>query len=313
MKKISKKYLFLVLILISQFSFSQFYNYNNDYYENDVILEVGGGIGIMNSLTDIGGKKGIGKKFIKDLNLNYTKFSSSYYVGAMFREVFGLRLEATFGKVEAWDSILYKYKSDKDARFRYNRNLNFRSSISEFALIGEFHPLMLKDYIDFPPPRFSPYLMAGIGMFNFNPQAYYQGNWISVQPLSLEGQNFKEYPDRKQYKLSAMSYPIGLGVKYEISNLLVARLELNHRFTSTDHLDDVSADSYIDPALFDKYLSPYNASLAKALYDRHAEINPAYVPTPNYTGMKRGNSKDNDAFFTVNLKIGITLGREVRK
>ena len=37
---------------------------------NYLLFEIGGSIGLMNCLTDIGGNKGLGKKSIKDINVN---------------------------------------------------------------------------------------------------------------------------------------------------------------------------------------------------------------------------------------------------
>ena len=42
------------------------YSYDDDlYYDNRVTYELGGSIGTMNCLTDLGGRKGVGKGFIK--------------------------------------------------------------------------------------------------------------------------------------------------------------------------------------------------------------------------------------------------------
>ena len=54
---------------------AQYYYYNDRYYDNDVVMEIGATFGIMNAFTDLGGKKGIGKSFIKDLNWKNSKCS----------------------------------------------------------------------------------------------------------------------------------------------------------------------------------------------------------------------------------------------
>lgn len=58
----------LCSLVFSQSVKAQYYFYNDKYYDNAVVMELGASFGVMNSLTDLGGKKGIGKKFIKDLN-----------------------------------------------------------------------------------------------------------------------------------------------------------------------------------------------------------------------------------------------------
>ncbi len=298
-----------MLILQGQKAQSQYYYYNDKYYDNGFIIEIGGGVGGINCLTDLGGKKGVGKRFIKDVNWGNTQLCTNVYAGVMIGDVFGIRLEGMFGKVKAYDSILSKYKTDGATMGRYYRNLNFRSNVREFAIIAEFHPLMLQDFMDREPPRLSPYILAGIGRFNFDPETYYQGQWVRLSPLRLEGQGFAEYKDRTVYHLSATSFPVGLGVRYELSDMFVARFEVNHRFTSTDYLDDVSKGEYVDPSLFSNYLSGNEAFLATQLYNRHAELDPNYTPV---VGDIRGKSKNNDSYFTFNLKLGITLGRKGR-
>jgi len=304
-----KGFVVLLFILWAGKANAQYYYYNDKYYDNGFIIEIGGGVGGINCLTDLGGKKGVGKRFIKDINWGNTQLCTSIYAGVLIGDIFGVRLEGTFGKVKAYDSILSKYKTDAATKGRYYRNLNFRSNISEFAIIAEFHPLMLQDFVNKEPPLFSPYILAGIGRFNFDPETYYQGRWIRLSPLRLEGQGFAEYKDRTVYHVSATSFPVGLGVRYEVNEKVVARFELSHRFTSTDYLDDVSRGQYVDPSLFANYLSGNDAFLATQLYDRHAELDPNYVPV---AGDIRGKSKNNDAYFTFNLKVGFTLGRTAR-
>jgi hypothetical protein len=167
---------------------------------------------------------------------------------------------------------------------------------------------MFRDYEDVDPPRISPYVVFGIGYFSFEPQAKLNGQWYSLQPLRTEGQGFKEYPDRKPYELSQINFGIGAGVKYEINTLFNARLEVNHRILRTDYLDDVSKE-YIDPTLFYNYLPVNRAAIAEQLANRKGELNPNDATS---TGDQRGDPKDNDAYFTIQLKFGFMFGRQTR-
>ncbi|MBL0054924.1 MAG: hypothetical protein IPP31_01795 [Chitinophagaceae bacterium] len=87
-----------------------FYYYDDKYYDSPLIFEVGGSIGVINCLTDIGGRKGIGKKFVKDINWGKTQFAGGITLGALYRDAIGLRLEYTFGTVTAEDKVLEKVK-----------------------------------------------------------------------------------------------------------------------------------------------------------------------------------------------------------
>src|SRR5436190_2488832 len=296
---------FLLVFIVLSFSSlkAQYYYYNENYYEKEVNFELGGSVGFMNCLTDLGGKKGIGKGFIKDLNGKNKNLSYSIFATATYHYILGLRLEATFGKVEASDSILKPIAASTFGR--YERNLSFRSPITEIQLSLEFHPIYLKVDYDKDPSLLSPYLIGGIGYFSFNPQAKLGNQWHDLQPLRLEGQGFAEYPTHKEYKLSQMNLLFGCGLKYEINQMLNARLEIVQRKLFTDYLDDVSTE-YINPDLFPNYLTPVQASIATQLHDRQGELSPSHITTPGY---QRGDPKDNDSYFSLQAKISFMIGR----
>jgi hypothetical protein len=155
---------------------------------------------------------------------------------------------------------------------------------------------------------FSPYVLAGVALFQFNPQAVYEGNWVDLNPLKTEGQGFRNYHDRSVYRLTQAAIPMGLGLRYEASALLNLKIELVHRFLFTDYLDDVSKN-YIDPAAFDANLKPDQATIARKLADRRAELDPSFI---GKEGEKRGNSLNNDSYFSLTLKLGIILNRKRR-
>jgi hypothetical protein len=305
MKRISSGIVLFFILQLSVYSpvSAQYYFYDGKYYESDLVFEAGGSVGLMNSLTDLGGKKGIGKGFIKDLNGKNYKPSFSVFGTFTYKYIIGLRLEATFGKLQAYDSILKPVAASTFGR--YERNLSFRSPVIDIQATLEFHPLFLKVDLEKDPPVLSPYILGGIGYFNFNPQAKLDGNWVNLQPLRTEGQGFSEYPARKPYKLSQINIPFGAGLKYEINSFLNVRFEIVHRILSTDYLDDVST-AYINPGLFANYLSPAQAAIAARLQDRGAELNPGHITIPDY---ERGDPSDNDAFFSIQAKISLVFGR----
>ncbi|MBC7874877.1 MAG: hypothetical protein H7Y01_12820, partial [Ferruginibacter sp.] len=283
----------LCFLLSSQPLEAQYYYYNNKYYANAMVFEFGGTFGVMNSLTDLGGKKGQGKKFLRDLNWKNAKPSFGVYVLAMHQDKIGLRLEGTVGEVSAYDTILKSVRTTTGGR--YERNLSFKSKISDFQLALEIYPLLFFNYDDQDPPAFSPYAVIGAGYYSFDPKAKLNGLWYALQPLRTEGQGFREYPGRTPYKLSQLNISAGAGVKYEINSLLNARLELNHRILNTDYLDDVST-SYIDHHLFSTYLPVHLAGVAQQLYNRKGELNPGDATRP---GDQRGSAEHDDSFFTI--------------
>ncbi len=279
------------------------FSYEDDlYYDNRVTYELGGSIGTMNCLTDLGGRKGVGKGFIKDLNVGKSQFSGGIFLSAAYRYAVVLRAEATWGIIKADDKILEGVKGTTLGR--YDRNLSFKSTIYEVMLAAEIHPRYFKKYKKGEKlPRFSPYLMGGIGYFSFNPKAKLNDLWIELQPLSTEGQGFSEYPNRKEYRLKQLNFPVGAGFKYKLSPLFNFSAECVYRILHTDYLDDVST-RYIDQNVFSNHFTGEQLFQVLSLNDRQKELNPTHVPLKNDI---RGNPDNNDVYFTINIKLGVVF------
>ena len=296
----------MCMAAIAVYSTQAQYYYNEDYYEGDVIFDIGISPGVMNCLTDIGGKDGTGKKFLEDINWKNTKPCFSLYAAAIYRYAFTAALTVTYGSVQAYDSLLRNGATSEQGR--HKRNLSFKSSIAEVRLSMEAHPVYIFNwYTEGRAPRISPYLSAGLGFFHFNPKAAYKGRWYELQPLHTEGQDFPGSA-KTGYSLNQINMAIGGGVRYELSNSLNLHLEVIYRKLFTDYLDDVST-SYADPSLFFKYLPPELVGVAYHLADRRGELDPSHIPA---AGGIRGDSRNKDAFFSIQLKVGIVLGRTSR-
>lgn len=273
-------------------------------------IEVGINIGPSFFLGDLGGNRGIGTRFIKDVNFSLTKIMKGVFISVYPNEWIGVRAAAQIGQLEGNDAII-NTKGVAEL-WRKQRNLDFKTNISEAYLAAEVYPLMLlnagnEDY----KPRIRPYGVIGVGVFHFNPQGSLtdaNGNktWYYLKPLHTEGEGFPEYPDRKEYSLTQINIPMGFGFKYYVSERVTISMELLLRKSFTDYIDDVSTN-YIDPNLFDKYLTPQNAIIARKISDKmYGIVTPSvsrYAP-----GTQRGNPNQNDTYFTTFLKFGIRLG-----
>lgn len=276
------------------------YNYTDDpYFASDYTFELGASIAMMNCFTDLGGRKGNGKNSFTDVNFRNSQFAGSVYFIASYRYFISVRFEGTFGRVKASDNVLKRISTSSP--YRYQRNLSFRSSINEIMLVGEIHPMYFKKFIKGQElPRYSPYLVTGIGYFSFNPKAKINKSWIDLKPLSTEGEGFSEYPDRKPYKLKQINFPLGVGVRYKVSPAINASVECVSRILNTDYLDDVSTN-YIDKEIFSKYFTGSKLTDALRLNDRKHEIDPSLTTAINE---QRGNPNKNDSYFTINFKVG---------
>lgn len=295
--------LLLFLTIFSINSFSQSISTANGK------LEVGIGLGPMFFLGDLGGSYGIGKDFIKDVDLPLTKISKGLYLNFYPTEWLGLRVAGNLGHLQG-DDAQAPSKGGAE-RYRLKRNLKFESKISEAYAAIEIYPTVFFEQYGGLEHKIRPYFLAGAGIFHFNPKAAYNEpgggtTMIALKPLRLEGQGFAEYPDRKEYSLTQKEFLAGGGVKYYLTESMYVGFEILHRKTFTDYIDDVST-KYINPALFNTYLTADQVPIARQLYFRENLINPG-VSRPNPSvNEQRGDPKDNDAFFSSILRLGWRL------
>jgi hypothetical protein len=271
--------------------------------------EIGVTVGPMVFLGDLGGHAGKGTTFLKDYNMAETKLSIGGYFTAYPMPWLGLRLSLNYGTIQGSDADIKEKGGDEDTR--YNRNLNFRSTILEGTGMIEFYPtVFLEDDPEDVTGRLRPYGVLGLGMFHFNPQGSYHAPngdtyWVDLRPLHTEGEGFAEYPDRKEYSLTQMNIPMGAGIKYYLSDNVNISFEIIHRKTFTDYIDDVST-KYIDPSLFALHLSASQAVIATAMANKSPL---ATTPGSGYNpGNKRGDPTQKDAYFTAGFKLGIRIG-----
>lgn len=263
--------------------------------------EVSFGIGPMFFLGDLGGSAGIGRPFVKDLDFPMTKFGISVYGTYYPSEWLGFRVALNQGTISANDAEApNKGGAEVD---RLQRNLSFKSSVTEAYVAAEIYPTVFFEQYDGLIGKFRPYGVIGAGMFRFNPKAQdVNGEWVKLKPLRLEGQGMAEYPTRKEYKLIQAEIPMGFGFKYYLKENMYVGLEILHRQTFTDYLDDVST-GYIDPVYFNQYLSAGDAAKARRLYYRgtyqSAVSNPGNIQT-----FQRGDPTENDAFFSTFVRFG---------
>tara|TARA_B100000963_G_scaffold361607_1_gene398073 strand:- start:2427 stop:3251 length:825 start_codon:yes stop_codon:yes gene_type:complete len=195
---------------------------------------------------------------------------------------FGLNLSLKRSIIQAKDS------SSEDL-FNKNRDLDFRSSVTDLSLLFEFNfqPYSSRD----SEYNNSFFIYSGISRFNFNPQRQSEnGFWYNLRPLNTEGQGSDFYPGRKPYDLSTFAIPVGIGYKVNIIEYLTLSFHMSWRFTFTDYLDDVST-SYVEPSV----QSPLTLDLSD-------NLNESYP-----VGFQRGdpNNFDKYGFFGISILYSI--------
>lgn len=292
-----------LLLTFYQPAFSQSLTFGNPG------IEVGLNIGPMNFLGDVGGNYGKGRRFLKDNNFEFFRLMKGAYVTASLAPAISARFAINFGRLEGHDSAINGKGGMEEAR--RVRDLGFRSNLFEAYVAAEIYPTV---FFESDPTdvwhKIRPYGILGIGMFKFNPQAQYidpsgRKTWVDLQPLRTEGQGMAEYPDRKAYKLTEIAIPFGAGVKYYVTEKFHVGLEVMHRFTFTDYIDDVSTN-YIDEKLFAKYLPAKQVPIALQMSDRQTNGYTALSrpDVQRVAGEQRGNPKQNDSYFSFGLKLG---------
>ncbi|MBZ5857381.1 outer membrane beta-barrel protein [Flavihumibacter profundi] len=290
----------LLAIAFTQTSFSQIGIFNE--------FEAGVTFGPSNFLGDLGGTKGRGMGFLKDNNFSQTHLMVGAHLTGYVNPLFAMRLAVNYGTITGADEIIKSQGGLEEAR--KFRNSDFRSRILEGFIAAEIYPTVLYEYDpEEVYKKIRPYGLLGVGVFNFNPQGTdpLTGQWVNLKDLSTEGQGFAEYPDRKPYKTTQLNIPMGIGVKYFINDNTSVSLEVIHRKTFTDYIDDVST-TYIDPDLFDKYfgIGSQKAQLARRMAnksDQGSNTSAGYGP-----GDKRGTATNKDAYYSFGFKVSFRLG-----
>lgn len=134
--------------------------------------------------------------------------------------------------------------SDDIVGFRPERGLAFNSKVNDFAFLAEFN--FFDYWTGSNRNYFTPYLVAGISIFNFNS---YAPDGVALQPLQTEG---------VAYNSLSWSIPFGIGIKYSLTKRIGITLEWIMHKAFTDYIDDihglypepsdaVSDYSYTDP------------------------------------------------------------------
>jgi hypothetical protein len=235
--------------------------------------------------------------YFGDLNtrakFNRPKMAGGIFFRKNFSNYIAARVSANYARVGYSDT----YNTFNE--FMRRRNLSFNSNIWELALQGDFN------FYRFLPGetgmQFTPYVTLGVGVFSYDPFAYLQGEKYNLRPLGTEGQGSAAYPDRKPYSSMAFSIPFGVGMKYAINDRINLGVEVVHRFTNTDYLDDVSK-TFVEETVFPRNPdgSPTPALL---LSDRSYETGPPI----GGKGIQRGNSQQKDQFVTATFFISFNL------
>ena len=183
--------------------------------------------------------------------------------------------------------------------FRLTRNLSFKSNLFEATTRLEFNFFELNRLR--PEDWFSPFIFIGINALYFNPKAYYNGEWVELQPLGTEGQQFAELNGIDPYHRLQVAVPIGGGFKFALGKKITVGIEASWYKLFTDYLDDVS-NKYVDPTIL---AAGTNGDLVVALADRSVEL--LDTAPLGVNGKQRGDPNHKDSYAHAGLFISYTF------
>jgi hypothetical protein len=205
----------------------------------------------------------------------------------------GFRFGANYTRLTAADSL-------SDIPIKQNRNLRFETGL--FEVHGGIELNLLA--VDWDRAKVSPYVFGGIAVFYHNSFTDgLNGEKVYLRPLSTEGQGIPAYPDRKQYSLVNVAFPVGGGLKFFVGKTLMITTEIGFRYTTTDYIDDVSKSYVHYDSLF-----AYRSQQSVDLSFRSDELLPpeSQLVYPEYRA-QRGDSKTNDWYWFGGISVSLYL------
>lgn len=287
----------IVLGFLLSCSFSELQAQRWNRYKKEIGFSIGGA----NLMSDLGGGPGDGSRF-GDFQIENSRLA----IGGFFKYRFHNRFAA---KVNLIYATLYAADETTENEGRKGRNLDVKAGL--FELSGQLEYYFLREKIGssyklkgvkgYGSSSISMYLFAGIGGSYFNPQGTNQaGEWVNLAPLNTEGQGLAGGP--KDYSQMTMVFPLGLGIKYNITKEIGIQFEGGARFTTTDYLDDVST-TYYDGAALEQAYGVESKEMADKRYDR---------PGRHNEGGVRGKNEKKDAYLFGMLSLTYRLRSKPR-
>lgn len=232
--------------------------------------------------------------FGESLDMKNFKLSYSLAYRYNFKNRFSLGVNFYHLYLSGYDSDNLTTSPSDVSYYRKIRNLSFHTAVNQCFVDLRVEPFRTEKKWLSKKMLLSPYVGAGIGFFQFNPKAIYNGQEVELQPLGTEGQGLPGYASK--YRLVELAIPVNMGLKvYFPSRRVALALDFAYNHTFTDYIDDVST-VYPDPVDFQTAYAadPVKYNLAIALAD------PGLIQ--HAVGEIRGH-ENKDFFLTGQLKF----------
>ncbi len=262
--KLTKKVCFAIfgLFLLAQNSFAQNnIPYTAIYYSPDVgSFYYSGGIGSSRYIGDLGSMFGETKTHFLFKGLQY-----NLNVGYQLTNYISLRADVNWYKHTSNDYA----NTDSTARFT-----QFTAGRNRDISLNIVHELIPKAEIDAGHKRYSPYVMAGIGITN------HKGTLSYDTTVALDTTSFPLLAaQEKEIGKPGVIIPFGAGIRYYLMQNLHLAFEVRAAVDLSDMVDFVS--NRVDPNTKDKYIL-YGFKL---VWSRNYRFNYKRYKRKNYQGL----------------------------
>ncbi|TCD07093.1 hypothetical protein EZ449_14995 [Pedobacter frigidisoli] len=223
-----------------------------------------------------------GAGYLGDLNQNnpleISGFSGGAYAKRNFNQYLGVRVNYTYGQIQAKDS------NSSNAQFR-ERNLSFKTSLNELSALIDFN--FFNFNLGGGTRQLTPYLFTGAGFVVFKPTVKFDDKTYRLDRLATEGQE-------NGYNNVALTIPYGVGLRYNYKDTWSIFSEVGYRTPMTDYIDDVSGRYPLNQVVVGNGQNQLNLS------------DPSLNQT-GYLGTQRGDFRKRDTYLFVSVGISFTF------
>ena len=285
----------LLLLATTTLSYAQHTNFNTQSNWALNKKEVMIGFGATQFTGDLGGKNQIGTDYsLKDIDWPSTGLGGMIGYRFRFHPYWATTTSLNIGMVRGNDALTGEI-------VRESRNLHFRSMVFELQQRIEViilanekfghrygfggHSKKMKNHNE------QVYLFTGAGVSYFNPKANLNGSWVALRPLKTEGQGLDGGPS--EVLGFTATIPFGIGARMGIGRMWRIGIEATYVKTFSDYIDDVSGTYY------DRDILAAQVGEDAAFLSNPAQQNTAWFATDQ----QRGDSKQNDAYYYINLVV----------
>jgi hypothetical protein len=256
---------------------------------------VGVSLNAMNYFGDI-----TPKPSIPSLRFGATRPNIGINVAHRFTPRISARAALAYGRITGDDEKAAD-PNDNGAKYRYNRNMNFRNDIAELSVVGIFDLIPNRNnYIK--RPDFVPYVFAGVAGYVGNPKGLDKrtDTYVALQPLKTEG---------VAYNKAGIAIPFGIGARYKLNRSFDIGLEVGFRKTFNDYLDDVSTSYVVNREALSSDAAKYfgwdiTGGEGKGLAGTWNE--------DNQSRYQRGKSNEDDWYITTGITLNYILAPRVK-